>query len=109
MDELQERDEINRLVEEQRKDDTNLVQTEFSGLNTVPIETLADSLAVTPDGGIVMFGQREKGTVLVGSAPYHGTISGYVNHKCKCVRCKGAHAARVRRQRAQRKAKKDGA
>jgi hypothetical protein len=107
MDEVQERAEIERLFEEQLKDDTSFVSPEFNTLDTIPIETLVDSLAVAPDGEIVMFGQKEKGTVLIGSAAYHGTVSGYVNHKCKCDRCKGAQATRVRRQRAQRKAKEE--
>ena len=107
MDELQERAEIDRLVEEQRKDDTNFISPEFTTLDTVPIETLEDFLAIGPEGELVRFNQREKGTVLVGTAAYHGTASGYVHHKCKCVRCKSAHAARIRKQRAQRKAKKE--
>lgn len=108
MDELQERAEIDRLVDEQLKDDTYFIPTEFP-VDTVPIESLSETLAQTEDGEIIHLASREKGTVLVGTAPYHGTVSGYVNHKCKCGRCKGAQAARVRRQRLQRKAKKDQA
>jgi hypothetical protein len=106
MDEVQERAEIDRLVDEQQRDDTTFISTEFP-VDTVPIETLADSLAEMPDGEIAYLGKHEKGTVLIGGATYHGTASGYVNHKCRCVPCKGAQATRVRRQRAQRKAKEE--
>jgi hypothetical protein len=105
MDELQERAEIDRLLEEQRKDDTSFVSPEFNTLDTVPIETLADALAVGPDGEIVMFGQKEKGSVLTGAAAYHGTASGYRHHKCRCERCKAAKAASVRGERLRRKEK----
>lgn len=103
MDELQERAEIDRLVEEQRKDDTSFISTEFP-VDTVPIETLVDSLSLTEDGEIAYVGSREKGTILIGTAPWHGTTSGYVNHKCRCQPCKTAQATRVRKQRARRRA-----
>jgi hypothetical protein len=34
--------------------------------------------------------------------PRHGTTNGYTNLRCRCDPCRAAHAANVRRQRAQR-------
>lgn len=43
-----------------------------------------------------------KGTGLVGTGdePWHGTISGYQNHKCRCDRCLAANIKAQRRHRA---------
>lgn len=46
-----------------------------------------------------------RGTVLTAEDPRHGTPGGYTNWRCRCSRCKGAWAAHVREQRAQRKAR----
>lgn len=33
------------------------------------------------------------------SEPWHGTVSGYTNHKCRCVDCREAQAAYMRELR----------
>jgi len=102
MDELQERAEIDRLVEEQQRDDRDYIAPEFR--DTVPIDELDNLLGVSPDGGIVSFEKHEKGSVLTGSAVYHGTFGGYTNHKCRCVRCRYANAEHQRKRRAEKAA-----
>jgi len=36
------------------------------------------------------------------SAPYHGTVNGYTNHKCRCQPCRDAFAEYVREYRTKR-------
>lgn len=109
MDELQERAEIDRLIEEQQRDDASpyLIPERRE---MVRLDALDDFVGVE-GGEIVTFepGRRgnspnERGRILTGTATWHGTTSGYVNHKCRCRPCKDAQAARVRKQRARRKA-----
>lgn len=35
-----------------------------------------------------------------GKEEWHGTPGGYANHGCRCAKCRAAHAANVRRYRA---------
>jgi len=102
MDELQERAEIDRLVEEQLKDDTDFIEPQFP--NTVSTDVLDDLLGITGDGEVISFKRAERGSILTGAASWHGSTSGYVNHKCRCRPCKDAQAARIRKQRERRKA-----
>lgn len=109
MDELQERAEIDALLAEQLADDTDFQRPEFRDSVTFDAG-LDDRIGVNQDGDIELYDSRslgmvEHGAALVGAAAWHGTVSGYVNHKCKCQPCKDAQAARIRRQRANRKAK----
>ena len=39
------------------------------------------------------------------SERWHGTASGYTNHKCRCVQCKAAWASYIGRVKAVRKSK----
>lgn len=110
VDELQERAEIDALWTEQQRDDVPYVTPECRDM--VRLDALDDYVGLE-DGELVTFepGRRgntsnERGRVLVGTATWHGTTSGYVNHKCRCQPCRDAQAARVRKQRANRRAAK---
>lgn len=104
MDELQERAEIDRLVEEQLRDDTYQIAPEVRDM--VPFdEGLHNRIGVTLEGEIEWFdhvalGRVQHGKVLVGTASWHGTFGGYTNHKCRCCKCKGANATHQRKVRA---------
>ena len=100
MDELQERAEIDRLVEEQQRDDRDYIAPEFP--NTIPLDSIVDHLG-TQDGEIVFVGSSERGSVLIGSASWHGTLAGYAKQKCRCRPCRDAKAA-YERQRYKRRA-----
>ena len=108
MDELQERAEIDRLVEEQHRDDTDYITPEFREM--VPFdEGLQNCVGKSPDGEVEWYDHRalgriQRGAVLIGGASWHGTFGGYTNHKCRCQRCKGANAAHQRKRRAKRAA-----
>ena len=102
MDELQERAEIDQLVEEQLRDDRDYISPEFR--DTVPIDELDNLLGVSPDGEIVSFGRHEKGSILIAGATYHGTLYGYSNRKCKCAPCKRAMADWKKKRRAEKAA-----
>lgn len=101
MDELQERAELDALIAEQSADDNYTIVPEFR--NSIPLESAAPYLGVTSDGAIIDFKGHERGSVLVSGATWHGTVTGYINHRCRCRPCKDAQAARIRRQRAARK------
>ena len=102
MDELQERAEIDHLVEQQQRDDRDYVAPEFRDM--VPIDEMENLLGVADDGEIVSFERHEKGSVLTGYAVYHGTFGGYTNHKCRCPRCKAANTEHQRKRRAEKAA-----
>lgn len=100
MDELEEHRELDRLIEEQQRDDSGVVFPEHS--DTVSLDGLENHLAVE-DGELIDMRPRERGSILVGGASWHGTIGGYNNHKCKCARCRAAikEYRRLRRERAE--------
>ena len=92
-------EELALLIAEQRADDTNFVQPEAG---CVSIDAVKDYIAQDDKGRPVSLLRNERGTVLQSnSAPWHGTVGGYRNHGCKCVRCKAAKAL-AQKQRRQR-------
>ena len=99
MDELQERAEIDRLVEEQQRDDTDYQAPEFASV--IPLDSIEDQLGVQEDE-IVFVGKRERGSVLIGGATWHGTLAGYAKQKCRCRPCKDAKATYERKRYRQR-------
>ena len=84
-------DELDRLVAEQKQDDTDTIKREFHG--QVPFTNgIANCIGMDTDGEIVTFFARPpKGTLLVGTAAWHGTRNGYTNHKCRCEPCTEAN------------------
>ena len=96
MDELQERAEIDRLAEEQQRDDTDYQAPEFASV--IPLDSIEDQLGVQEDE-IVFVGKKERGSVLISGASWHGTLFGHRRQKCKCRPCKAAGAAYQRKYR----------
>lgn len=96
---METQSELDRLMAEQRQDDTGTIKPEFRG--QVPFTRgIANCIGIDTDGEIVTYWPRPpKGTLLVGSAPWHGTYGGYKNHKCRCVPCRAANAERARYRR----------
>jgi hypothetical protein len=94
--------ELSELISEQKADDTHQVMPEFPG--SVPLDSIEEHLGVTPDGQRADFLPRQRGTVLSGTASWHGTNHGYTRQRCRCVRCKGAHAEALAKYRAAKKA-----
>jgi hypothetical protein len=96
-------EELAQLVAEQEADDTNVVQPDHG---QVDIDPLANFLSQDEDGNVVCHLRPEKGTVLrppiTGSEQWHGTRSGYTNHGCRCVPCRGANAEYMRERRRDR-------
>jgi hypothetical protein len=101
MDELEERRQLDRLIEEQEKDDSGVIYPEAS--DQVSLSGLENSLAVDEDGELIDLRPRDRGTVLVGGADWHGTIYGYARRKCKCLRCRGAKRDYEAERRAKQK------
>ena len=91
--------ELDQLIAEQQQDDTDTIKREFRG--QVPFTNgIANCIGMDTDGEIVTYWPRPpKGTLLVGTAPWHGTYGGYKNHKCRCIPCKAANAEYVQRRR----------
>lgn len=93
--------ELDRLIAEQNRDDTDTISPEFR--NQVPLTSGLANCVGYEDGQIVTFYPRPpKGTLLIGTATYHGTRSGYKNHGCRCAPCKGANAAYIKEYRGRR-------
>lgn len=81
--------ELERLIAEQKADDTYSVKSEFR--NTIPLEDIDSLLGMEPDGEIVSFERHPKGSVLVGTASWHGTSGGYTRNGCRCPACTQAN------------------
>jgi hypothetical protein len=101
MDELQERAEIDRLLEEQAKDDKDYQAPEFP--NMIPLGSIEDQLG-TQDDQIVFVSTSERGSVLVAGASWHGTLAGYAKQKCRCRPCRDSKATYERKRRAEKSA-----
>ncbi len=101
MDELEERRQMDVLIAEQDQDDrTVMVAPEFP--DAIPYEALDNFLGVMANGEVISFRKPEKGTILTGTAPWHGTIRGYKVHGCRRACCRDAqakHQAEYRRRR----------
>jgi len=93
--------ELERLIEAQRRDDAALsIAPEFRG--QVPLSSAIENTIGYEDGEIVTFHPRPpRGTLLVGTASFHGTRSGYVRG-CRCVHCKAANTQYIRAYRERR-------
>lgn len=94
--------ELSELIAEQKADDTHQIMPEFSG--SVPLDSIEEHLGVTPDGERADFLPRQRGTVLSGTASWHGTNHGYTRQKCRCSRCRAAHSQALAKYRASKKA-----
>jgi hypothetical protein len=104
MCELQEQAEIDRLIEEQQREDKDYQAPEFP--NTVPLDSVEDRLGTQAEE-LIFVGSNERGSVLghqarVVNASWHGTLAGYARQKCKCRPCRDAKAAYERKRRAKR-------
>lgn len=84
-------EELDRLTADQERDDTQTIKPEF--IEQVPFtDGLANCIGVDEEGQIVTNWPRPpKGTLLVGTAAWHGTYGGYKNYKCRCVPCRRAN------------------
>ena len=91
--------ELEQLVAEQEQDDTGRVKPEFPW--QVPFtDGLANCVGIDMNGEIETHWPRPpKGTLLVGTASWHGTRGGYNNHKCRCEPCTTAHKQYRRKRR----------
>lgn len=91
--------ELDRLVAEQKADDTETIKPEFR--EQVPFTRgIANCIGVEFDGEIITLWPRPpKGTLLIGDAPWHGTRGGYTNHACRCMPCREANTDYQRRRR----------
>lgn len=86
-------DELQQLIAEQAADmQSYTIKPEYR--EQVPFtDSIANLVGVQPDGEIVSYEPRPKrGTLLVGTATWHGSRSGYVNHKCRCKPCTDANS-----------------
>ena len=91
--------ELDRLIAEQKYDDTETIRPEFPGQQVPFTDGLANCIGVEIDGEIVTHWPRPpKGTLLVGAATWHGTYGGYTRRGCRCVPCTEANTE-YRRQR----------
>lgn len=90
--------ELEQLIEEQQADDTEVVKPEFRG--QVPFtDGISNRIGMWQDGEIESFESRPpKGTLLIGTAAYHGTYAGYTRNGCRCKPCTAANTE-YRRQR----------
>ena len=90
--------ELEELMEAQRADDTHTITPEFR--DQVPLtEGIANRIGMEPDGEIVSYEARPpRGTLLVGTASWHGTYGGYTRRACRCEPCTKANSD-YRRQR----------
>lgn len=100
---MEAQSELERLIEEQERDCSDTIRPEF--YEQVPLtEGIANCIGMEMDGEIVSRLPRPpRGTLLVGSAPWHGTRGGYENHKCRCDKCRDANATRSRQVRQRRR------
>lgn len=101
MDELEERRQLDALIAEQDKDDTDRVVPEHR--DTISLDAASDYIGKELDGEVITFFPRQRGSVLIGTASYHGTPAGYTNHGCRCARC---HSAKMEQQREYRRKKR---
>lgn len=107
--ELEEQLELDRLIAEQQKDDSSVVFGEQGHEHDVSIEGMENAITVE-DGEVVVSLPRERGTVLTGSASYHGTVAGYTKQKCRCEKCRAAQRNYMREyMRASRAKKREAA
>lgn len=112
--ELEEQLELERLIAEQEKDDSGVEFNHESGhRDDVSLEAVGDSAYVVDtyfagtEDEHSSYDEEirpaiERGSVLSGSASWHGTITGYRKHGCRCVRCKEAqrvHQSEWRRKK----------
>ena len=94
--------ELDSLIAAQQHDDTETIRPEFPW--QVPFTNgIANCIGVDMDGEIETHWPRPpKGTLLTGSAPWHGTDGGYTRNQCRCQPCTKAHADALRRYRQRR-------
>lgn len=101
--ELEEQLELERLIAEQEKDDSTVVFGEKGHEHDVSIEGMENALTVDGDGEVVVSLPRERGSILVGAATWHGTRAGYTKHGCKCIPCTEANTKYIAAYRARKK------
>ena len=110
---MTEAEELELLIAQQASDDTHYARPEFRDVIRLDASTvtsdrfdtggvLSDLIGVDDDGEVLSFLRPMKGSVLNGGAAYHGTEDGYVNHRCRCKRCRTAHTEASMRRRKER-------
>lgn len=100
-----EQAELERLIGEQRYDDTHIVHPPRDApYGSVPLDkitrasngdnmmSIANLFGIDEEGELVSFFRPSRGDILNGSALYHGTLDGYTNRGCRCARCRRANA-----------------
>lgn len=93
-----ETSELDQLITEQEADDTYIVRPEFR--EQVPLTDLLSNHIGVEGGEIVTNLPRPaRGTLLIGAVTWHGTRTGYNNHKCRCAPCKAANTDYMRQRR----------
>lgn len=101
MTEAERQAELERLIEEQRRDDTHIVYPDgrlqipldapfINGSDGSGFDGFSNLVGVDDEGEVISFIRERRGSVLNGDAIYHGTAGGYGNHGCRCPRCKKA-------------------
>ena len=107
-------EELEQLIAEQKADDTHIVRPDRQARYGYSLDatwqnsdsggetSFANVIGVDMEGEVVSFIKHRKGSILTGSAEWHGTEDGYSNHLCRCARCRAANAAANRRRKANR-------
>lgn len=108
--ELEEQLELERLIAEQEKDDSQVVYGEKGHEHDVSIEGMENAISVDEDGEVTIDLPRERGSILTGAATWHGTVAGYTKQGCRCPKCRKAQRDYMREyQRAARARKREEA
>jgi hypothetical protein len=92
--------ELERLIEEQEKDDTTLVSPEFRDMVSLS-GTAADFIATDEGGDVMDFLPRRRGDILI--TKKHGTNICYLRG-CRRPECTNAHRIAVNEYRARKRA-----
>ena len=102
----QQTTELDRLIAEQRRDDTHYVRQRDISLQTILNRDsglmLGDLIGIAEGGELVNFARICNEPVPWDDIP-HGTPGGYTNWKCRCSRCTAANAAAQERYWARRR------
>lgn len=90
---------LEQLIAEQQADDTSVVKPEWP--EQVPFtDGLANCIGMESDGEIVTNWPRPpRGTLLVGTAEWHGTYYGYTRMGCRKECCRAAKRDYIRHRR----------
>lgn len=91
------------LLDEQTADDTDGMKPEFRK-QTPLTGDIENRIGMEINGEIVSYEPRPpRGSVLIGTAPWHGSTTGYRNHRCRCAPCRAAQRSALAEYRARRR------